>query len=124
MKPRLSRAAAPFTKRILAIVLFAYIIASPVYAFQNKIRVEATGPARKVTNQVAPEYPELAIRNRVSGTARVEITVAAEGSVKQIKEVGGNPLLLDALVRAVKQWKYEPASTESVMDVKAAFSYY
>jgi outer membrane biosynthesis protein TonB len=51
------------------------------------------------------------------------VTVSPEGSVKQVKEVGGNPVLLGAVVQAVKQWKYEPGPRESVMEVKAAFFY-
>jgi hypothetical protein len=30
--------------------------------------------------------------------------------------------LLSALVRAVKQWRYEPGPKESVMEIKAAFN--
>jgi hypothetical protein len=41
--------------------------------------------------------------------------------VSEVRELGGNPLLLGALVSAVKQWKYEPASRESVMEIKAFF---
>jgi outer membrane biosynthesis protein TonB len=52
----------------------------------------------------------------------VEFTVTPEGAVKDVKELGGNPVLLEALVRAVKQWKYEPASKEAIIEVKAAFS--
>lgn len=89
----------------------------------NQIQIEATGPDRKLKTRVAPEYPELARKTKMSGTVRVEVVVTPEGSVKEVKEIGGNPVLLSAVVHAVKQWKYEPAPRESVMEIKAAFSY-
>lgn len=76
---------------------------------------------RKVKTSPPPEYPELARRMNVKGSARVQITVSAHGDVTNVKEVGGNPLLLDALKRAVQKWKYEPADKENTIDVKYDF---
>lgn len=77
---------------------------------------------RKVKTKVDPEYPELARRLNLKGVVRVQVTVAAGGTVKEVKELGGNPVLLDALVRAVKKWKYEPADKDSVLEVKFDFN--
>jgi len=77
---------------------------------------------RKVKTKVDPEYPELARRLNLKGVARVQVTVAAGGSVKDVKELGGNPVLLDALIRAVKKWKYEPAEKDTVLEVKFDFT--
>lgn len=76
---------------------------------------------RKVKSNPAPEYPELARKLGIRGTARVLATVAPDGSVKQIKELGGNPVLVAALSSAVKTWKYEPASQTSMIEVKVVF---
>ena len=78
--------------------------------------------ARKVKSSVPPEYPELARRLNIRGTARVEATVAPDGTVTAVKELGGNPLLIDALVRAVKKWKYEPGDNISIIEVKFDFA--
>ena len=67
---------------------------------------------RKIKKRVAPEYPELAQKLRVRGSARVQFTVTPEGTVKEIRELGGHPLLLESLVRAVNKWKYEPSGKE------------
>jgi TonB family protein len=77
--------------------------------------------SRKLKSGQPPEYPELARQMNIKGVARVMVTVSAEGIVKEVKEVGGHPLLIDALTRAVKKWKYEPASKESTIEVKAEF---
>lgn len=80
-----------------------------------------TKTSRKLKSGQPPEYPELARQMNIKGTARVMVTVTPDGVVKEVKEVGGHPLLIDALVRAVKKWKYEPASKETVIEVKAEF---
>lgn len=77
---------------------------------------------RKVKTRVDPEYPELAKRMHLQGVVRVQVTVSPDGTVKNVEEVGGNPVLLEALVRAVKKWKYERADKESVLEVKFEFS--
>jgi TonB family protein len=77
---------------------------------------------RKLKTRVQPEYPELAKQMNIKGTARVLVTVSPDGTVKEVKELGGNPVLLDALTRAVKKWKYEPAATQSSFEVKYEFA--
>jgi TonB family protein len=57
----------------------------------------------------------------LKGKARVELTVAPDGTVTHVKDLGGNPVLLDALVRAVKKWKYMPATIESIVQVTYEF---
>ena|SRR5882724_7458947 len=85
-------------------------------------RAWAQEATRKVKTSAPPEYPELARRLNIRGIARVEVTVAPDGTVIQAKDHGGNPVLVDALVRAVKKWKYEPAAKESVFEVKFEFA--
>ena len=58
----------------------------------------------------------------VSGSVKVQLTVAPNGSVKSWKVIGGHPLLVDAAVDAVKRWKYEAAADESVELVEFKFS--
>lgn len=73
----------------------------------------AAQSSRKVRIAVQPEYPELAKKNNISGTARVQATIAPDGTVKEVKGLGGNPVLLQVAIEAVKKWKYEPSQNES-----------
>ena len=57
---------------------------------------------------VPPVYPPLAARARVSGIVVLEATLTAEGVVSEIRVVSGHPLLTDAAIHCVKQWRYEP----------------
>jgi membrane protein involved in colicin uptake len=47
--------------------------------------------------------------------------VRPDGTVKDVKILGGHPLLVDAAVRAVMQWKYQPAPKETVEILKFSF---
>jgi protein TonB len=78
--------------------------------------------SRKVKSRVEPVYPELAKRNKISGSARVELLVTPDGKVKDVKVLGGNPVLVQAVVTAVVKWKYEPAPEESSEVIKFDFN--
>ena len=81
----------------------------------------AQSSARKVKTRIEPEYPELARKNNITGTARVEVLVTTEGKVRDVKVLGGNPVLVQAVINAVSKWKYEPASEESSIVLKFDF---
>lgn len=76
---------------------------------------------RKVKLNPPPEYPELARKLKIEGMARVLAVVTADGNVSKVKELGGNPILVSALTQAVKNWKYEPAEHESMVEVRFEF---
>lgn len=76
---------------------------------------------RKVKTASPPEYPELARRLNLHGPTRVRIVVAPDGSVKGVKEVSGHPVLLQALVLAVRRWKYEPSGKTTIIEVRYDF---
>jgi TonB family protein len=82
----------------------------------------AQATARKVKTRVEPVYPELAKKNNNSGSARVELLVAPDGRVKDVKVLGGNPVLVQAVMAAVVKWKYEPAAEESTVVIKFDFA--
>lgn len=78
--------------------------------------------AREVQSRVAPVYPELAKRMRITGVVKVEATVDANGKVKDVKAVSGNHVLMSSAEDAVRRWKFAPGSSESSVDVQVNFS--
>jgi TonB family protein len=68
---------------------------------------------RAMKSQGKPAYPELAKRMNVAGSVKVEVVVAANGTVKSAKALGGHPLLIDSALTAAKNTKYEPAAEET-----------
>lgn len=75
---------------------------------------------RRAKSRVAAVYPELARKMNLSGTVKVEVVVAANGTVKDAKVVGGHPVLAGAALDAVRKWRFEAAAAEStgVVDFK------
>jgi TonB family protein len=83
---------------------------------------QAPTNTRKLKVSVPPEYPELARKMNIQGVARVLLTVASDGRVVGVKELGGNPVLVASLVQAVHKWKYEAADHESDIEVRFEFT--
>ena len=69
--------------------------------------------ARKARTTVAPVYPDVARRMGIAGSVRPAVVVAPNGAVKSSKVVGGHPVLVNAAQDAMRQWKFEPAASES-----------
>ncbi len=62
----------------------------------------------KLIRRVEPEYPQIAVRARVSGMVVLDVRVDEEGNVESIRVLQGHPLLIGAATKAVAQWKYSP----------------
>src|SRR5271166_4603854 len=82
---------------------------------------EARGEiTRQVKSKVQPVYPELARKMNLTGTVKLQVVVAPNGTVKEAKVVGGHPVLANAALDAVRKWRFEPAAGESsgIVDFK------
>jgi len=77
---------------------------------------------RAIKQRVAPVYPELAKRMKISGTVKVAATVAPDGTVSATKIVSGNHMLSGAAEDAVHKWKFTPADSESTIEVDVNFA--
>jgi TonB family protein len=63
---------------------------------------------RKVVNRVQPSYPDLARKLNVTGAVKIEVVIAANGSVKSVKPLGGHPLLIQSASEALRKWRFAP----------------
>jgi TonB family protein len=77
--------------------------------------------SRKLVSQVEPTYPPDLKRALIGGVVRLDIVVNARGNVELIQIAGGNPILAEAGVRAIKQWKYAPAASSTNIRVNLHF---
>jgi TonB family protein len=75
---------------------------------------------RRAKNKVQPLYPELAHKMNISGTVKIQVTVAPNGTVKEAHVLGGHPVLATAALEAAKKWRFEPAPSETsgIIDFK------
>ena len=99
------------------VLLLSLITMAAAQAQADQLQVST----RKIKLSVPPQYPDLARRMNIQGVARVLLTVAPDGKVSDVKELGGNPVLVSSLVQAVKKWRYEAADKESTIEVRFEF---
>lgn len=76
---------------------------------------------RKIKIQVAPVYPDLARRMRITGTVKVKVAIAPNGSIQEASLVGGHPLLTNAALDAMRKWRYEAGPDETTGVVEFHF---
>ena len=77
--------------------------------------------SRKVVKLVAAQYPSVLKRRGIGGTVRLRVVVNAGGAVKDVQVLGGNPILADCAVKAVKQWMFIAAEKEETVEVSVGF---
>jgi protein TonB len=70
--------------------------------------------AAHIVHQVTPVYPSLARTGRIQGIVVIDAVIAQSGLLKEITVRSGHPLLIDAAVNCVRQWKYQPAILNGV----------
>ena len=79
------------------------------------------GRSRAITFRVTPQYPRIAASLKIIGAVQLQAIVRADGTVKQVRVVGGHPVLADAAVAAVMKWRFEVAARETTESVKVNF---
>jgi TonB family protein len=63
---------------------------------------------RKLRTQTAPVYPAIARQMHLTGKVKIEATIGADGRVVKTRVVGGSPMLVEAALNAIKEWRFEP----------------
>jgi protein TonB len=64
---------------------------------------------RKIAD-IAPIYPAIATAARAQGIVIMEATIDVHGNVVDVRVLRSSPLLDQAAIDAVRQWKYTPAT--------------
>lgn len=79
---------------------------------------------RKLVTRIEPDYPPVLRMRQIGGTVKLQITITPKGAVENPKVLGGNPILAESAVAAVKQWKYAPADSATTTTVSLDFNPY
>jgi TonB family protein len=69
--------------------------------------------SRKVISQVKPAYPQTLKNLHIEGLVRLTVIVLPNGNVSDVAVRGGNPILVESAIKAVKSWKYAPAASQT-----------
>jgi TonB family protein len=76
---------------------------------------------RRLITRVEPEYPETLKRLSIGGTVRLQVTISAKGNVENVELLGGNPILAESAISAVKKWVYATGHSRSVAEESILF---
>jgi TonB family protein len=85
------------------------------------LQAQQNGAERKIVTRVEAEYPETLKRLYIGGVVRVEVVVGPSGAVQTTELLGGNPILGQSAMKAIKQWKYAPAGAKEKLVVQMEF---
>jgi len=97
--------------------LFAGLPAVPVKPPAPVVRPEPPAPPIRISIGVnvaklifapKPQYSALAKAARVQGTVKLQAVIAVDGSIQNLRVMSGSPLLANAALEAVRQWRYQP----------------
>lgn len=81
---------------------------------EGALRVGGNIKAPTKIRDVRPVYPALAQQARVSGMVIVEARIGTDGSVEAVQVLRSIPLLDEAAIEAVRQWKFTPTLLNGV----------
>jgi len=81
---------------------------------QAPVRVGGDIKEPKKIKDAKPVYPPLAQTAKISGIVIIEAIIAKDGSIRDAKILRGMPMLNDAALEAVRQWRYTPTTLNGV----------
>jgi len=71
-------------------------------------RVPAALAQGNLIHDVKPQYPPQARHAKLEGTVVLLAVIGKDGSVQDVQVKSGAPLLVQAAIEAVKEWRYKP----------------
>jgi len=80
------------------------------------VRQEVTGPvhlpstivAGMILQKTVPVYPIIAKETRIDGVVILQATISTSGTIENLRVVSGHPMLRQAALDAVSNWRYRP----------------
>ena len=80
----------------------------------GRVRVEGNVQNQKIVNHVDPVYPAMAQQANITGTVALDVVIGKDGSVRDVRIIGGPAPLVESAINAVRQWKFEPTLLNGV----------
>ena len=74
----------------------------------KRVQVGGTVQRARLIYQEPPEYPSQASRAGLHGLVRLSALIGRDGRVQSIQVLQGHCWLVEAAVKAVRQWRYSP----------------
>ena len=107
---------------VYTVILFwAARPAPPIYTLPGRIVMDVTAPAGPAAlHTVDPIYPPAALRQKLEGTVKLQVTIAADGSVTSAVPLSGPAQLREAAVAAVRQWQFAAKADQAPIEIPFA----
>jgi protein TonB len=80
----------------------------PKVAAPQKVRISSGVMEGQRTHYVEPTYPQMARIAHIQGDVTLQATISKNGVIENLRAVQGHPILIQAALDAVRQWKYKP----------------
>lgn len=80
----------------------------PKVATPQKLRVSSGVADGLKIHDVTPAYPQMARIAHIQGDVTLQATISKSGVIENLRAVNGHPILIQAAMDAVRQWKYKP----------------
>jgi protein TonB len=114
---------------VLGSVMSSVPTAVPKVATPTRVRVSQGVSQGLLVHKVTPQYPPLAKQARIQGVVVLQALIGKDGSITGLHVVSGHPMLTNAALEAVKEWKYkpyylngEPVEVETTINVNFSLS--
>ena len=99
----------------------AFACMTVLCTISNSGLAQESSVERKLVTRVEPDYPETLKRLYIGGVVKVEAVVTPTGLVESTQLLGGSPVLGQSAMKAIKRWKYAPASAKEKVVVQLEF---
>ena len=93
---------------VMGSILSSTPVAVPKVAAPQRVRVSQGVTQGLLLHQVRPTYPTLARTARIQGSVLLQAEISKDGNIQNLRVISGHPMLIQAALDAVKQWKYKP----------------
>lgn len=74
----------------------------------QKIRISSSVIDGLLVDKKLPNYPQIAVETHTQGTVVLAAVISTQGTIENLRVVGGPPMLRQSALDAVRQWHYRP----------------
>lgn len=84
------------------------VVPKPPKPEGTRLRISQGVSLGQLVNKVEPIYPPLARSARVQGQVVLNAIISKHGTIEDLHVLSGHPMLIQAALDAVRQWRYKP----------------
>ena len=93
---------------VLGGILSSGSMTAPKISTPQRVRLSQGVTEGNRLTTVTPLYPDIAKRARIQGVVVLQAVISKQGVIENLRVVSGHPMLTQAALDAVRQWRYRP----------------